>query len=170
MPFHSYEEKYLYKCCWICGDADRPKYVNDSYSLYCSYLNLKRFVNMPEIVPREEDVTALSALLDLLRTLPENESPGKFEIRLCQAKILKGDRNVKRGLLNSLSMVGVIPNQFIPLSHKSWTNFGDITIYEKQLKNTGGRSDMEMPWAGWLGSFKLNEERVTDLFGEYGTG
>ncbi len=64
-----------------------------------------------------------------------------------------------RGILQSLALVGIWTSQFISLSNNSWVNFGEITIYEKRLKNTQGRSDMLMPWAGWCGSLKIDEEK-----------
>ncbi|MGG4610311.1 hypothetical protein [Providencia sp. Me31A] len=38
---------------------------------------------------------------------------------------------------------------------------------ESQLNNTKGRSDMEMPWAGWKGNLKINEEKLIEYFNDY---
>lgn len=177
---HAYLEKPAYRCCWICADYNKPIYKHDSYFQYCLmvgnsysstptyvYLNLHYLLHQPEVHPTEEDKQAFSHLIHLLRHAPDDETPGQFEKRLTAAKVIKGDVHTKRGVLDSLARVGVIPNQFIELSDTQWTDFGDIVSCENQLKNTKGRSDMEMPWAGWKGSLKVNEKRLQQLFGAY---
>ncbi|MGN3437148.1 MULTISPECIES: hypothetical protein [Proteus] len=180
LPLHNYEEKPQYACCWICSDRNQQKYINDSYFQYClyygnsytsnptyAYLNLKHLLTAPPVSPTQEDKEIFKQLLHLLRSAPEDETPGKFEKRLNEAKLISGDRYTKRGILHSLALVGVIPNAYIPLSLNSWANFGDITSAENQLNNTKGRSDMEMPWAGWKGNLKIDEEKMATYFDEY---
>lgn len=118
------------------------------------------------VSPTLEDIKIFLKLLELLRTAPDDETPGKCEKRLREAKFLPAAQHL-RGILHSLALVGVLPNQFISLSHNIWVDFGDIRTYENQLKNTQGRSDMSMPWAGWNGSLKVNEEKVDEFFGEF---
>ena len=180
LPLHNYEEKQPFACCWICGSHDKPKNINNSEFQYClylgnsyssdpmyAYLNLQHLLASPPVTPTEEDCSVLRKLFELICTAPENETPGKFEKRLTEAKIIGGDRYTKRGVLVSLAKVGVIPNRFIELSDKSWTPYGDIALPSRELKNMQGRSDMEMPWAGWTGSLKLCEERARELFSDY---
>lgn len=177
---HSYVEQPAYRCCWVCADYDKPNYENDAYFQYClavgnaysstpthAYLNLAYLVKQPIEQPTEDDKQTFMALINLLREAPSDETPGQFEKRLMATKIIKGDVHTKRGLLDALARVGVIPNQFIALNDSEWTDFGDIVSCENQLKNTKGRSDMEMPWAGWKGHLKVNEERLQQLFGAY---
>lgn len=180
LPFHDYEEKTQYACCWICSDHNKQKYINDSYFQYClyygnsytgnpsyAYLNLKHLLTVEPIKPTQTDKEAFKQLLNLLRNAPQDETPGKFEKRLNESKLISGDKYTKRGLLHSLALIGVIPNSFISLSLNNWVDFGDITSAENQLNNTKGRSDMEMPWAGWKGHLKINEEKVAAYFGDY---
>ncbi|MFS0838756.1 hypothetical protein [Paenibacillus sp. 1P03SA] len=180
LTMHTYEERPQFVCCWVCQGMDKPRFENDAYFQYClyignayssqphyAYLNLKHLLDAPIVQPTEQDIQTFSTLLDLLRTAPEDETPGQFEKRLIASKILSGDKYTKRGILDSLARVGAIPNSFLTLSPDSWTDFGDIASCEGRLKNTKGRSDMEMPWAGWQGSLKLNEDIVSELFGDY---
>ncbi|WP_332873115.1 hypothetical protein [Proteus vulgaris] len=180
LPLHDYDEKPQYTCCWLCSDSNQQKHINDSYFQYClyygnsytgnpsyAYLNLKHLLTVSPVSPTQADKETFKQLLHLLRNAPEDETPGKFEKRLNEAKLISGDKYTKRGILHSLALVGVIPNTFISLSLNSWTNFGDITIAENQLNNTKGRSDMEMPWAGWKGNLKIDEDKVIAYFGEY---
>lgn len=180
LPLHNYEENPQYACCWVCSDKDQQKHINDSYFQYClyygnsytgnptyAYLNLKHLLTVPLVSPTPADKEIFKQLLDLLRHAPEDETPGKFEKRLNEAKLVSGDKYTKRGILHSLALVGVIPNAYIPLSLDHWANFGDITIAENQLNNTKGRSDMEMPWAGWKGALKIDEKKLMAYFGEY---
>ncbi|MCY9590578.1 hypothetical protein PC41400_17950 [Paenibacillus chitinolyticus] len=180
LSLHRYDEQGHFACCWVCQGHDEPLFENGAYFQYClylghaytsqphyAYLNLKHLVNAPAVQPTVQDVQTFSTLLDLLRNAPEDETPGQFEKRLTSDKILSGDKYTKRGILDSLASVGVIPNPFLTLTPYSWTDFGDIASSEDRLSNTKGRSDMEMPWAGWRGSLKPNEEIMTELFGDY---
>ena len=180
LPLHDYQEKPQYACCWICSDKNALNYINDSYFQYClyygnsytgnpsyAYLNLKHLLTCEPVIPTDNDKQVFNQLLDLLRAAPEDETPGRFEKRLTESKLISGDKYTKRGILHSLALIGVIPNQFIPLSLDDWADFGDITSAENQLNNTKGRSDMEMPWAGWKGNLKIDEEKATAYFGNY---
>lgn len=179
IPLHAYQERPEYACCWICGKQDKAVIINDSEFQYImhlgnayadspqyAYLNLKYLSEQTAISPTLEDIKIFSRLLELLRTAPVDETPGKCEKRLREAKFLPAAQHI-RGILHTLAMVGVIPNQLIPLGNDSWVNWGEIVSCEKQLKNTRGRSDLVMPWAGWHGALKINEERAHELFGEY---
>ncbi|CAG9428536.1 hypothetical protein [Providencia alcalifaciens] len=180
LPAHQYLEKPQYACCWVCSDHNKHIYINDSYFQYClyygnsytgnvsyTYLNLRHLLTVAAVEPTDEDKKVFNQLLDLLRNAPEDETPGKFEKRLSEAKLIKGDKYTLRGILHSLALIGVIPNTFISLSLDSWHDFGDVTSAENQLNNTKGRSDMEMPWAGWKGNLKIDEEKTANYFGEY---
>ncbi|WP_336431318.1 hypothetical protein [Providencia sp. wls1914] len=180
LPEHEYIEKPQYACCWICSSYNKHICINDSYFQYClyygnsytgnpsyAYLNLRHLLNVDAVKPTDEDKKVFNQLLDLLRNAPEDETPGKFEKRLSEAKLIKGDKYTLRGILHSLALIGVISNTFISLSLDSWHDFGDITSAENQLNNTKGRSDMEMPWAGWKGNLKVDEAKIADYFGGY---
>lgn len=179
IPLHAYREREEYRCCWVCGEQDREETINSSHFQYIlhlgnafssspqyAYLNLKYLLDQPEISPTPEDVEIFSKLLDLLRTSPVDETPGKCEKRIQGAKLLPASMHV-RGILHSLAMIGVVPNRFLSLTKDSWSDWGEITICARQLHNTRGRSDMDMPWAGWNGSLKINEEIADEVFGKY---
>ena len=130
-------------------------------------IQMKRILNkQKDVYPTAADIKIFSKLLALLCASTSDETPGKCEKRLREAKFLPAPQHL-RGILHSLALVGVLPNQFISLSDTSWTNWGEITICEKKLKNTKGRSDMAMPWSGWRGSLGIDEKKADKLFGEY---
>lgn len=180
LPKHAYLEKTRFKCCWVCAGHDDPVYENDGYMRYCfyagnsyasnpmyAYLCLRYLTLVPPVTPTEAYLAALRGLFDLLFQAPADETPGQFEKRLKAAKIIKGDKYSVRGMLDALARVGVIPNQFMLLRPDVWANFGDVALCEDGLNNTKGRSDMEMPWAGWRGALQINEDLTAELFGEY---
>lgn len=180
MPPHEYEEQPEYRCCWVCSDSQVRQCVNDAYLQYClylgnaysstptyAYLNLAYLATQPAVQPTAVDQQTFIQLVTLLKEAPAEETPGQFEKRLTAAKILKGDVHSKRGMLDSLARVGVIPNQFMPLNSSQWADFGALASCEKQLGNTKGRSDMEMPWAGWVGRLGVEEIQLQRLFGAY---
>ncbi|WP_213587736.1 hypothetical protein [Paenibacillus sp. J2TS4] len=76
------------------------------------------------------------------------------------------NKYVRRGILNSLAVTGVIPNLFVQTHFSTWTEFEYMASYEDKLPNTKGRSDMEMPWAAWNGELKINRDVTKELFGE----
>ncbi|WP_332872743.1 hypothetical protein [Providencia rettgeri] len=180
IQIHDYIEKPQLACCWVCSDYNRKIHINDSYFQYClyygnsytgntsyAYLNLKHLLNVEPVQPLGDDKIKFNQLLDLFRSAKDDETPGHFEKRLAEAKIIPGNKYTHRGVLQSLALIGVIPNQFIPLSLASRVNFGDLVSTESQLNNTKGRSDMEMPWAGWKGHLGIDEDKVAEYFSDY---
>ncbi|WP_152669164.1 hypothetical protein [Paenibacillus sp. DMB20] len=104
-------------------------------------------------------------MASLSRSEPD-ETPGEYEKRLTSEKIMPKNTYVRRGILNSLAVTGVLPNVFVQTHFNAWTDFEDIVSHEEKLANTRGRSDMEMPWAAWKGELKINWDVVEELFGE----
>lgn len=177
---HEYYEKPQFRCCWICGTGDKDsviKTINNSDLQYCLhlghlyyepkyiYLNLKYFAEQPAIVPTEQDIVIFRKLIGLLRNAPDDERPSQCEKRLKSEKFLPSSMTI-RAVLQTLSLCGVLPNKFIELSENTWNDWGDVAWCEKQIK-APARSDLEMPWAGWNGSLKINEEKAEKLFGRY---
>lgn len=180
LPQHAYRQEQRFLCCRVCADGIKASVHNVSYLQYCfyagnsyastplyAYLNLKHLTEVEPVVPTAEDVTIFRKLLELLRHSDTLETPGQFEKRLTAAKIMAGDKYSRRGVLDALARAGVIPNRFIKLKADVWADFYDIAICEDELRNTKGRSDMEMPWAGWLGELKVDEVKLQELFGDY---
>lgn len=64
-------------------------------------------------------------------------------------------------------MAGVIPNTQLSLSLANWTGFDVMQEAAIQLNNTKGRSDMEMPWAGWMGGLRVDWDKAEQWFGQY---
>ena len=178
IPIHAYIERPEHSCCWICGKQDQKYMLNDSEFQYIlhlgnafgdspdyAYLNLRYLLEHEAVLPTLEDIKVFSRLLELLRTAPVDETPGKCEKRLRAAKFMPAALHL-RGILHSLTLAGILPNQFVQLSKNHWVDYGELNNYGRQLK-TQARSDLLMPWAGWDGSLGVDEERVEELFGEY---
>lgn len=182
IPEHHYEEADRYACCQICSFAKNMQqgfWENTSFVHYVLYLgnaygtnpwgallDLKELAEQPPIKPTKEDIVVFQNLLSSLNRSSSNETPGQFEKRLTAEKIMPKSTYVRRGILNSLAITGVIPNLHVQLHFNSWTDFVDKVSHEDKLKNTKGRSDMEMPWAGWTGELKVDWDAAVELFGE----
>lgn len=177
---HEYYERPQFRCCWICGTGDKDsviKTINNSYLQYCLhlghlyyepkyiYLNLKYFAEQPAILPTEHDIVIFRKLIELLRNAPDDERPSQCEKRLKSEKLLPSSITI-RSVLQTLSLCGVLPNRFIELSENIWNDWGEVALCGKQIR-APIRSDLEMPWAGWKGSMKINEEKAERLFGRY---
>ncbi|WP_195575108.1 hypothetical protein [Paenibacillus sp. 1001270B_150601_E10] len=181
---HQYEETEKLKACKVCAFSHSNEgWDNLSYIRYAMHLgnNYSRssfgaYVDMVEIAerlekgpihPTEQDKQIFSQLLHSLDRAEASETPGKFEKRLTAEKIVKGSRFVRRGILQALAMVGVLPNRIIELAPDRWTDMATIIHAEFDLDNTKGRSDMEMPWAGWQGSLGVDWGKARALFGDW---
>ncbi|WP_256337914.1 hypothetical protein [Paenibacillus sp. 276b] len=179
---HAYEETKQFLACRVCGfshsDESWKNLSNIRYALHQgydysgtsvgAYADLTEFVTLLEqgpIKPTPEDITTFNQLLRMLDEAEDEESPGKFEKRLTAEKLVKGHAGIRRSILQALSRVGVLPNQVLSLSTDHWTNNEHILNGELLLNNTKGRSDMEMPWAGWQGKLGVDWDKARKLFG-----
>ncbi|WP_341277984.1 hypothetical protein [Paenibacillus sp. FSL H8-0537] len=184
MQEHPYEQAERFVCCKYCGFS-KDQYEHLTYIRYAihlgnaydstvgAYAHLTELAELTEhgpIVPTAEDIQKFTQLLHFIDEAQDDETPGKLEKRLTAAKLLKGTPGMRRSILKSLASVGVLPNTVLPLTPDSWTNMEDILNGELQLSNTKGRSDMEMPWAGWKGELGVDWDKARQLFGEYISG
>ncbi|ASA22453.1 hypothetical protein [Paenibacillus donghaensis] len=182
MQEHPYDQAKHFICCRYCAHH-RDGWEHLSYIQYAlhqghiygsssvgAYADLSEFAKLAgeqRILPTAEDIQQFKSLLRLLEEAAEDESPGQFEKRLTTEKLLKSGAGIRRGILQSLAMVGVLPNRVLALDPGHWTYMEDILEGEPQLNNTKGRSDMQMPWAGWIGSLGVDRDKAQQLFGEY---
>ncbi|PWW43873.1 hypothetical protein [Paenibacillus pabuli] len=179
---HAYEETEQFLACRVCGFSHSDEgWKNLSIIRYAlhqgydysgtsvgAYADLTEFVTLLEqgpIKPTPEDIRTFNQLLYMLDQADAEESPGKFEKRLTAEKLVKGHAGIRRSILQALSRVGVLPNQVLSLNTDHWTNNEHILNGELQLSNTKGRSDMQMPWAGWQGKLGVDWDKARKLFG-----
>ncbi|GGG01413.1 hypothetical protein GCM10010912_52860 [Paenibacillus albidus] len=179
---HAYEQAERFICCKDCG-LHKDQWDNLSYIRYAvhlgnyygttsegAYVDLKEFADILKqqpLTPTAEDITIFKQLLHSLDQAADVETPGQYEKRLTSEKLVKGTAGIRRGILQSLGRVGVLPNRVLPLSFDTWTNIEDLLNGELELNNTKGRSDMSMPWAGWQGNLGVDWDKARQLFGAY---
>ena len=185
VPDHAYQSARRLRACGICGfseheaASDHENWENIAavrYSLYQGrlygnligvYTDLEERMDLPAIAPTEEDIAVFRNLLQHLDQADEDMTPGLYEKSLTASKLIKGNAGIRRDILQSLSLAGILPNSQIRLDPATWTAFEDITDPEMHLNNTKGRSDMEMPWAAWEGKSGVDWEKAHQLFGAY---
>lgn len=125
------------------------------------------FVGLEKVKPTEQDVIVLRKLLSSLQSSTEEETPGVYEKRLTSEKIIpKSHAGTRQSILVALAMAGVIPNHLIATSYQKGIFFEDMHNLEHTLRMPV-RSDIEMPWAAWNGSLKVNMDMAEKLFGKY---
>lgn len=181
---HAYEEPEFLRACKVCGFShshegwDNLSYIryamhlgnNYSGSSFGAYVDMAELVELLEQEPIEatdNDKRAFSQLLQSLDRAEAGETPGQYEKRLTGEKIMKGHAGIRRGMLQALARVGVLPNRILELSPDRWTDMATIIHAEFELDNTKGRSDMEMPWAGWQGSLGVDWNKARAIFGDW---
>ena len=185
VPDHTYRPARRLLACGVCGysgntvSSDLENWTNIAsirYSLYHGrlynnvigvYTDLEERIHLPSISPTEEDITIFRKLLQHLDQADDDMTSGSYEKSLTASKLIKGNAGTRRDILQSLSFAGILPNTQIQLDHTTWTSFEDIIDPEVNLNNTKGRSDMEMPWAGWEGKLGVNWDKAHQLFGAY---
>lgn len=182
IPEHEYQEGGRYAACRVCSFSKNKKdgfWENTSYLHYVLYLgnaygsspwgallDLKELAEQPPVKPTNEDIAVFRSLLDSLARSGPGETPGEFEKRLAAEKVMPKNKYVRRGILKSLAIAGVIPNPLVQTHFSTWTDYEYMESQGEKLSNTKGRSDMEMPWAAWSGELGVNWEAVRELFGK----
>lgn len=185
VPDHDYQPARRLLACSICGFSEQHTTTPNEFweniaairntlyqgRLYPSmigvYTDLQERILLPPVFPTEEDINTFRQLLQHVDQASEEETPGSYEKLLTAAKLVKGNAGVRRDILQTLSLTGVLPNSQVPLDPITWTSFEDIVDPELHLNNTKGRSDLEMPWAGWEGKLGVDWDKAHQLFGTY---
>lgn len=185
VPDHSYQAARRLLACGICGFSlqnvasghqNCENLATIRYSLYQGrlyrsligvYADLQERIDLPARSPSEEDIAIFRNLLLHLDQASEDITPASYEKSLTDSKLIKGNAGSRRDILQYLSLAGILPNSQIALNHAIWTSFEDIADPELYLNNTKGRSDMEMPWAGWSGKSGVDWGKAHQLFGAY---
>lgn len=185
VPEHPCHPARRLLACGICGfslqnaASGNQNYENLAtirYSLYQGrlyrslvgvYTDLQERIDLPARSPAKDDIAIFRNLLQHLDQADENMTPASYEKSLAGSKIIKGNAGIRRDILQSLSLAGILRNSRIALSHCIWTPFEDIADPELDLDNTRGRSDMEMPWAGWDAKSGVDWGKAHQLFGAY---
>ncbi|MFS0868342.1 hypothetical protein [Paenibacillus xylanilyticus] len=183
MQEHSYEQAERFLSCKFCGFSHSNEswenlssirhalhqgydYSGTSLGAYTDLTELASLFEQGTVTPSDEDVHTFNQLLRSLDQAESDESPGKYEKRLTAEKLVKGHGGIRRSILQSLSRVGILPNQVLSLGANHWTNIEELQNAELLLSNTKGRSDMEMPWAGWQGKLGVDWDKARKLFGD----
>ncbi|QDH20183.1 hypothetical protein [Saccharibacillus brassicae] len=180
-PPHEYRRARKLLACGVCGHSEhalgRPitlSRIRESLWLGYSwhspegiYADLSERVDLPPVMPTAEDADALKRLLEALSRAEPDETPGKLEKRLSAEKVLRGNGGTRRSLLDVLAWLGVIPNMGLDMERGVWTDYEDIIEAGMEFDTTQGRSDLEMPWAGWRGRLGVDWERAKTCFGPY---
>lgn len=181
---HDYAEAERFRACKVCAFSYSAEgWDNLSFIRYAMHLgsnysgtSLGAYVDMSEfaqileqgpILPTEQDKQMFSQLLHSIDRADVSETPGQYEKRLTAEKIIKGSSGIRRGILQSLATVGVVPNRLVELAPDRWTDKEAIINAEYELDNTKGRSDMEMPWAGWQGRLGVDWDKARAIFGDW---
>ncbi|MFF2889305.1 hypothetical protein [Paenibacillus sp. NPDC057967] len=182
IPDHDFQEGERYAACRVCSFSKDKKdgfWENASYLHYALYLgnaygsnlwgallDLKELAGQPPVKPTKEDIDVFRSLLASLARSGPDETPGEFEKRLAAEKVMPKNKYVRRGILNSLAIAGVIPNLLVQTHFNTWTDYEYMVSHGEKLANTKGRSDMEMPWAAWSGELGVNGDVAKELFGD----
>ncbi|RJE86294.1 hypothetical protein D3P07_19685 [Paenibacillus sp. 1011MAR3C5] len=182
IPEHEFQEGERYAACRVCSFSKDKKdgfWENASYLHYALYLgnaygsnpwgallDLKELAEQPPVKPTNEDIDVFRSLLGSLARSGPDETPGEFEKRLAAEKTMPKNKYVRRGIMNSLAIAGVIPNLLVQTDFGRWTGYEVMVNQEEKLTNTKGRSDMEMPWAAWSGELGMNGDVAKELSGD----
>lgn len=185
VPDHAYQPARRLLACGICGFPEHEaasghehceniaaiRYALYQGRLYGSligvYTDLQERMDLPAMSPTAEDIAVFRKLLQHLDQAGHDMTPGSYENSLTASKLIKGNAGMRRDVLQSLSYAGILPNTYVPLDPAIWTAHEDIADPEVPPNNTKGRSDMEMPWAGWHGKLGVDWAKAHQLFGAY---
>lgn len=180
-PEHEYRPAKKLASCGVCGYYEvsvgsSSNLSNIRESLWLGYhwsspegvyADLSERIELPEIRPTEEDAGALKRLLETVDRADQDETPGRLEKRLSAERTLKGNGGTRRALLEALAKIGVLPNTELPVDPNRWIEHEAMIEAGMEMDTTQGRSDLEMPYAGWRGRLGVDWDRAKQLFGMY---
>lgn len=132
-----------------------------------SYLDLEEFKKLPPQMPSQEDLHIFLSVINLIRHAPEDECVSKPEQRIKKAKLIpKCDKYKLRGLLITLSELGVMPSPSILPLYEGFTEFLERCNI---ISSTPGNpcSDIVLPLGGWRGRYGICEERFQEVFSRF---
>lgn len=131
------------------------------------YLDLEEFTGLLPQAPTEEDLRIFCSVIDMIRSAPEEETPGKLEGRIMKSKQIPGCEKYRlRGQLMALAELGVLYNPWVKPLFDGFTD--ENTRWDMGRKLPGGsRSDIILPLGGWRGKYGVYEKRFCELFGEF---
>ncbi|NGZ77626.1 hypothetical protein [Saccharibacillus alkalitolerans] len=181
LPTHAYRRARKLVSCGVCGyyehlltDCSNLSQIRESLwighawaSPIGVYADLTERLELPEVMPTSEDAVALRRLLEAVDRAADDEKPGALEKRLSAEKVLRGNAGTRRALLSVLAGIGVLPNIGLPIEPDRWIDHEAIVEAGMELDTTQGRSDLEMPYAGWRGRLGVDWNRAKELFGAY---
>ena len=108
-------------------------YSGSSFGAYVDMAELVELLEQEPIEATDNDKRAFSQLLQSLDRAEAGETPGQYEKRLTGEKIMKGHAGIRRGMLQALARVGVLPNRILELSPDRWTDMATIIHAEFEL-------------------------------------
>ncbi len=181
IPSHVYIPGDRLACCSVCGLSHMEKhFYHLSFKRWSmhggrhwgsrplgAYADLSEAVMLEPVLPSSADIAVFKQLLQFIEEALPEEGPGAFEKRLTKERLVKGHAGIRRDLLQALATVGIIRNSCVEMAPDQWTDYEEVHMSGEKLGSTRGRSDMEMPWAGWNGELDLNRERLEWIFGDY---
>lgn len=181
IPEHAYTPARKLASCGVCGFYELSTRTSANLSsiresLWIGhhwsspegvYADFSERIELPEIHPTQQDAAALKRLLEAVDRADIDETPGRLEKRLSAEKIIKGNSGTRRALLSALAEAGVLPNAARPVDPKRWIDHEEMVEAGLKLDTTQGRSDLDMPYAGWRGHLGVDWDRAKELFDNY---
>lgn len=130
-------------------------------------VDLEEFSQISACIPMEKDIQAFRSIIDCIRKAPADETPGKLEQRIRQAKIVPGYEKYRfRGQLSVLAELGIMPNSYVKPLYDGFTPFTERCEISTNVPGSC-RSDIVLPLAGWRGTNAIDEERLYELFNDF---
>lgn len=177
IPAHEFSPN-SYNYCKVCGFKEwesepsdrecrhglnrinywRYKYGALSMKLNNALFDLEQFVKLPPVSPVPEDTEILRRILECTKYLPKvtDKSP-KLTKAVIHEKLFKTNKNEVDGLLETLSICGILNSPKYPSMEEKYVNYEDICymIY----------SEVNYPLNMWCANYGVNKERLLKVFG-----
>jgi hypothetical protein len=127
-------------------------------------VDLQEFSELPTCVPTKEDIHIFCEVINLIRSAPIGETPGKLEQRIKKAKVVPNYEKYRfRGQLIALAELGVLPNPYVEPLYDGFVSFSQKCLIGRRIPGSA-RSDIVMPLSGWRGDNPIDEDRLSFLF------
>jgi hypothetical protein len=174
-PKHTFEpaSPQLLKQCRVCA-ATPTEDVNLSFAnrirfnsggsggskVYEYHFYLQKHLELPNLLPNEDDFDIFKAILELVINAPVDEKPNTLQKKVAKIKGFKSNEEQRRALLEALGYCSILETDEHKGFLSQYTNLG-------LAPRKSHRSDWRYPFDWWEGKDGINKEAFKYWFGSY---
>lgn len=163
--------------CAVCGDYSYKEKEERNVNLLNKYrlatgglcqigmgpitlaFYLDQFSRLPPVKPSKKDEEIFWLIIEIIENAEDRDKATDLEKKLSKAKLLKGDKNQRREILETLALCGILETP----DHKGFYKHY-IPVWTREQR--GVNTDLGYPLRWWKGKDKINLDALFFWFGK----